>query len=203
MNEVFSNLIVKLHFTGKIETDAINLLQEYDCGNIADHSRKVAAEARRLAGRCGANEQQAVIAGYLHDIGGIIPDAEKIAACNKLGIDILAAEHLVPALLHGKISRLMAAEIFNIKDPAILSAIECHSTLKANATLADMILFVADKLQWDPAHNAGFITDIKAALEVSVAAGAFAYLRYLYDNRQQLKAYHPWAFEAYRDLQGK
>ncbi|HWQ73416.1 MAG TPA: HD domain-containing protein [Desulfitobacteriaceae bacterium] len=203
MHEVFSNLIGNIKFEGTIETDAINLLNYYGCSSISEHSVKVANEARRLANRFGANEHHASIAGYLHDISGIIPDTEKIDVCNKLGIDVLAEERIVPGLLHSKISRFMAAEIFNISELAILSAIECHSTLKPNATVVDMILFIADKLQWDSIHNACFIEDVKAGLEISLEHGAFAYLQYLYNHRQKMKVYHPWASEAYTDLQMK
>jgi predicted HD superfamily hydrolase involved in NAD metabolism len=203
MHEVFSNLIGNIKFEGTIETDAISLLNHHNCRSISEHSVKVANEARRLANSFGANEHHVSIAGYLHDISGIIPDTEKIDVCNKLGIDVLAEERIVPGLLHSKISKLMAAEIFDINELDILSAIECHSTLKPNASVVDMILFIADKLQWDSIHNECFIEDVKAGLEISLEHGAFAYLQYLYNNRQQLKVYHPWAFEAYTDLQMK
>ena len=200
MREVFSNLVGNIEFAGNIETDAVHLLTCHGCNSILEHSVKVANEARRLASRFGADEQYLSIAGYLHDLGSIIPDPAKIDVCNKLGIGVLPAEQLVPGLLHSKLSKRMAAELFAIRELAILNAIECHSTLKSNPTKTDMILFVADKLQWDSSHNKGFIAAVKAGLEISLEQGAFAYLQYLYNNRQNLKVYHPWALAAYTDL---
>jgi len=33
--------------------------------------------------------------------------------------------------------------------------------------------------------------------------GAFAYLKYLHDNRKDMKVFHQWALEAYNDLLAK
>ena len=61
---------------------------------------------------------------------------------NKLYID--EAEQRYPFLLHQRISKLIAESVFNITDPNILSAIECHTTLKANPTAYDMKISIND-----------------------------------------------------------
>ncbi|SHI61351.1 HD domain-containing protein [Lutispora thermophila] len=94
----------------------------------------------------GMDEHKAFVAGCLHDLCNLFSDDKKIAICNELGISILPEEHIDPSLLHSKISKVMAAELFSVEDKEALSAIECHSTLKANADIMDMILFVADKI---------------------------------------------------------
>ncbi len=43
----------------------------------------------------------------------------------------------------------MAQEIFGVTDTLILNAVGCHTTLRAQPTTLDKVLFVADKLVWD------------------------------------------------------
>lgn len=52
-------------------------------------------------------------------------------------------------IIHQKISKEMARDIFNIMDQEILDAVGCHTTLKKNSTILDKVLFVADKIEWD------------------------------------------------------
>jgi HD superfamily phosphohydrolase YqeK len=94
----------------------------------------------------------------------------------------------------------MAAELFNIKNDKILNAIECHSTLRDGAKELDLVLFIADKLQWDISDNKDFKRDILKGLEKSLECGAFAYVKYNYDNREKLNIVHPWAVDAYNYL---
>ena len=49
-------------------------------------------------------------------------------------------------LLHQRISTIIANEKFDIKDQDILSAIECHTTLKKDANDYDKAVFLADKI---------------------------------------------------------
>jgi predicted HD superfamily hydrolase involved in NAD metabolism len=202
MNKVFSDLVNNFDFFGEVDKDAANLFARYNCNDIAEHSNKVANEAKKIAKQFGKDEKSAYIAACLHDISGVFPNSERLNICEELGIDILPEERIVPALLHSKLSKVMAEEIFGIRDESILSAIECHSTLKSNASVIDMIVFIADKIQ-NFTDNSAFIKDINEGLEKSLEMGTFAYLKYLYDNRESLKVYHPWALEAYNDMRNR
>lgn len=65
--------------TGDWENDIKSFLVQYNHLFTYEHSVRVANEARKIAKRFQVNEEQAVIAGYLHDISAIFPNNERIA----------------------------------------------------------------------------------------------------------------------------
>ncbi len=203
MYKVFSDRLVGFYSTGNIEKDSLGLLNLHKCEEVAKHSKDVAYEARRIAEKFGIDMNKAFIAGCLHDISCIFSDDEKVHMCKELGIEMLPGELVAPSLLHPKVSRAMAVEIFDICDVEILDAIECHTTLKANPGRMDMILFIADKITWDETYSKPFMEELKKGLENSLEQAAFAYLKYMYDNRHSMRFYHPWALEAYKDAGSK
>lgn len=178
-----------------------DILQEkHNRLRIAEHSLRVAQKAKILARRYGADENLAEAAGLLHDIGGIYPNDKRVEVCNILKLNVLPEEEKLPLILHQKISAVMAQQIFNIQSSEILSAIECHTTLKAGASAMDKILFVADKIEWDQDGPPPYADDIEKAVNISLELAAFTYLKYLWNNSSKLKVVHPWMKEAYEEL---
>jgi HD superfamily phosphohydrolase YqeK len=100
-------------------------------------------------------------------------------------------------IIHQKLSRILASEVFGVDDVLVLDAVECHTTLKANPTRLDKVLFVADKIAWDQDGIAPYYHKLVAALEQSLDHAVLVYLKYLWDRRHTLKVFHPWAREAY------
>lgn len=201
--KVLSDLIEGFNFCGDIEKDSYNLLIKYNCSKTAEHSLRVARKAKSLAKIYEVDENLAQISGYLHDISGIIPNKNKLDVAKALGIEILSEEEKFPMILHQKLSKIIAREIFNIEDSLVLDAISCHTTLKANATSLDMILFIADKIEWDQQDLPPYIVELEEALNTSLELGTYIYIKYLWDDRENLKVIHPWLVEAYKDLSEK
>lgn len=82
----------------------------------------------------------------------------------------------------------------------ILDAIGCHTTLRSNSTKLDRVLFVADKIEWDQKGTPLYIEELKEMLNISLEHGAFAYIKFMWDQRDSLKVVHPWLEEAYFEL---
>lgn len=103
-------------------------------------------------------------------------------------------------IVHQKLSRLMAQEIFGVTDALILDAIGCHTTLRPEPTTLDKVLFVADKLAWDQPGRPPYAHDLQAALEQSLDQATLFFLTYLWERRDSLLVIHPWLRAAVRDL---
>ena len=179
-------------------SDSDDLLRYFGQIEVAEHCTKVANEAKRLAKFFGLDEGVASTAGFLHDISNIIPQERYVEVAGEFGICVLNEEKICPVLLHQKLSKVIARDVFAIEDERVLDAIECHTTLKPYASKIDMILFIADKLSWDYTNNAEIVNGIRAGLEVSIEEGAYSYLSYMWNHRSEMRVLHPWVENAYR-----
>lgn len=96
--------------------------------------------------------------------------------------EIDPAEMAHPFLLHQRISEIMAREAFHVADDAVLSAVACHTTLKAAPSAYDMALFLADKLAWDQEGAPPFAETVRGALQVSLEEPSLRYIDYVLDH---------------------
>jgi predicted HD superfamily hydrolase involved in NAD metabolism len=182
--------------TGNIRKDVTGFLVQYDQATTAGHCSSVANKAKELAVKFSTDETKAELAGWLHNISAVIPNDERLEVARVNQIDILPEEEKLPMIIHQKLSRLIAREVFQVNDEEILSAIGCHTTLKANASRLDKVVFVADKTAWDSEGNPPYLTEILEGLEHSLDAAALVYLNYLWQQRETLPVLHSWVAEA-------
>jgi predicted HD superfamily hydrolase involved in NAD metabolism len=183
--------------TGKIENDIKAFLLKYNKEFTYKHSIRVANEARKIAKIFYEDEEKAAIAGCLHDISAIFPNEERIAVAEEFGIEILQEEREFPMIIHQKLSRVIAKEVFKVEDKEVLNAICCYTTLHKHATKMDLVLFIADKLEWDQIGTPSYLIEVKKGLEKSLEHAAFVYISYLWERKDTLKVIHPWLEEAY------
>jgi predicted HD superfamily hydrolase involved in NAD metabolism len=148
----------------------------------AAHCRAVAETSRVLAVRFGENEGIATTAALLHDISAVLPAQDMLRHAQSNGWVIDPAEAAHPFLLHQRVSADMAAQLFGVDDPAVLSAIACHTTLKAHASAQDMVLFLADKLAWDQEGVPPFYDAVFTALQGGLLQACLVYMRYVLDH---------------------
>ncbi|MDK2856197.1 MAG: hypothetical protein PWQ86_1410 [Bacillota bacterium] len=111
------------------------------------HSLGVAEAGVRLARRWGANEEQARLAGLLHDCAkGLSPDEllQWALAFGIVGNDI---ERACPDLLHGPVGALIAWKEYGVMDAAVLSAIRLHTLGGEGMNLLERIIYLADYIE--------------------------------------------------------
>jgi HD superfamily phosphohydrolase YqeK len=94
----------------------------------------------------------------------VVAPGDMLAYAMEKGWHIDEAENKYPFLLHQRISKTIAEQDFGVTDEQILSAVECHTTLKTNPSAYDMALFIADKLAWDQEGEAPFYSAVNDAL---------------------------------------
>ncbi|MBN2045524.1 MAG: bis(5'-nucleosyl)-tetraphosphatase (symmetrical) YqeK [Anaerolineales bacterium] len=184
---------------GNLPQDTFEFLKHHDCPITAAHSTEVAFTAQQLAERFDIDCQQAEAAAWLHDISAVFPNWQRAAVSSQLGIEILPEEELVPLLLHQKISAVMAAEMFGVTDSKVLAAIRCHTTLRADPSDLDLLVFAADKLAWDQRGTPPYQHEMEAALDNSLEAAVWVYQRYLWYSGK-IKMIHPWMRDSYEEL---
>jgi predicted HD superfamily hydrolase involved in NAD metabolism len=182
-------------FSGVIRTDAQALLTANGKQAVAEHCAAVAETAVALAVRFGFDGVAAETAAILHDISGVVKPSDMLAYACQSEWELDEAESKYPFLLHQRVSRAIAAEDFGICDETVLSAIECHTTLKSDPSPQDMILFLADKLSWDQAGKPPFFDAVSEALNDSLYKAAYTYIDFVISSNM-IQMPHKWLLEA-------
>ena len=99
-----------------------------------------------LARRWGANEQDALRAGLLHDVTKALSTPLQLMLCESYGVTLDAFSSRNPKTLHALTGSLVAKRIFG-ENPAVVNAIASHTTGKANMTTLEKIIYVADYME--------------------------------------------------------
>jgi predicted HD superfamily hydrolase involved in NAD metabolism len=189
-------------FTGILSKDVPAFLVHHECPNTAIHTRAVVDTTLELSARFNLDTHQAEAAAWLHDISAVFPNEQRLAVSQQLGLEILPEEEQVPLLLHQKISAVIAREIFGLNQQSVLDTIGCHTTLKANPSPLELVVFCADKLAWDQKGIPSYKAEMEAALDQSLEAAAWVYQDYLWHSGK-LKIVHPWMHSSYLELKAK
>ncbi len=117
------------------------------------HTLGVAHTAACLAMSEGIDPEKAFLAGLLHDCAKYMKDKEFIEYCDKNDIDITDVERDNPALLHSKAGAHMAQVKYGVTDTDITSAIRWHTTGHPDMSLLEAIIFTADYIEPNRAHD--------------------------------------------------
>jgi len=99
-------------------------------GDVWDHVEEVAEISRDIALRFGLDPVGLRTSALLHDISAVMSDDEMYELAKSQGLDLDPSEERYHFLLHQRISAIIARERYGVSDGDILSAIECHTTLK-------------------------------------------------------------------------
>jgi len=111
------------------------------------HSLGVAETAVFLARRFGVDEEQAKIAGLLHDCARQFRNEDLIAEAEKRLIMVGDIERQMPLLLHAYIGSRLVTEKYGVSDHAIEQAIWRHTVGGAKMTKLDKIIWFADMIE--------------------------------------------------------
>ncbi|MBC8535704.1 bis(5'-nucleosyl)-tetraphosphatase (symmetrical) YqeK [Feifania hominis] len=129
------------------QCDGIKLLEQMLSEKRFRHSLSVRDEAVRLARRYGADEQKAEIAGLYHDVTKDMGPAEQLKMCDEFGIMLNAVERSSYKLLHALTGACYTRERLGVDDEEIFGAIYYHTTGRADMTLLEKIIYMADYVE--------------------------------------------------------
>lgn len=108
------------------------------------HTVNVKNKVVELARRYGADEEKAALAALLHDSAKELPQEEMLQIFSDNAIMAKNAASRPTPVWHGIAAAILCATQWGVTDPEILSAIECHTTGKADMTLLEKIIYMAD-----------------------------------------------------------
>ena len=138
------------------------------------HSLGVAETAVFLAQRFGVNEEQAKVAGLLHDCAREFRNEDLITEAEKRLIVVGDIERQMPLLLHAYVGSRLVTEKYGVSDHAIEQAIWRHTVGGAKMTKLDKIIWFADMIE--PNRDYPGVEELRslaktAALDDMVLAG--------------------------------
>ena len=137
------------------------------------HIKGTEEEAVRLARHWGANEEYARRAAILHDCTKYLELDEHLAICAQYGVELDEMERVAPKLLHSKSGAALAKYIFG-EPEEVCRAIFWHTTGKADMTLLEKILYIADYME--PTRDFDGVEELRrlayADLDSAVVLGA-------------------------------
>lgn len=129
------------------------------------HTEGVVSTAATLAGQYGLDPGPLRLAGWIHDVAKELPDAELVALAGRGG-EIRPVERAAPYLLHGRAAILLARDVLGLADPAVISAVEFHTTGDPAMSTSDKAFYLADLIE--PSRTFAWIDQVRAL----VAAGS-------------------------------
>ena len=162
------------------------------------HSKCVMERAVEYAEIYGYDIEKARLTAICHDIAKEVPKEERIPMCEKYGVELDEIEKTQNSLIHAKLGAKIAEIEFGF-DEEMCNAIKYHTTGKANMSLLEKIIFIADCTGIDRTYD-----DAKELYEVAKVDLDKAMLQYqktiipalLSEN----KLVHPNAILAYNYL---
>ncbi len=119
-------------------------LKQYLTPERFRHTMGVAIMAEKLALHYDIDSEKAYLAGLLHDCAKNLPEEEQRALIQRNRFPIYEGELVNPHLLHGIAGSVLAEEMFQMKDPEILSAIRYHTVGKIDMSVLEKIIYLAD-----------------------------------------------------------
>ncbi|MDD6483679.1 MAG: bis(5'-nucleosyl)-tetraphosphatase (symmetrical) YqeK [Clostridiales bacterium] len=111
------------------------------------HSMGVRDEAVKLAEHYGADTEKAKIAAILHDCAKYISNEQQLKKCRELGLALDEETMSCPPVIHAPLGAYMAKTEYGVEDEEILNAIRYHTVGRANMSVLEKIIYLADMIE--------------------------------------------------------
>lgn len=167
-----------------------------------EHTLNVCRLAKELARCNGVPEEQAALAALLHDIAKEQPKQKLLQIFADNAIIAGDITQRPAPVWHGAAAAILAQNQYGVADPAILSAIRCHTTGKADMGVLDKIIYLADMASAERTYPeaAALRAHARENLNKAAVEGLGMSIAWL---KQQGKAVDADTLEAYASLRKK
>ncbi len=169
-------------------------------GKRIPHVLGTEQEAIRLAQHYGADEKKAQVAALLHDSTKRLSLEEQLSLCSHYHIPLDDLERKTLKLLHAKTGAALARDVFGV-DQEIYDAIFYHTTGKADMTLLEKILYLADYIE--PSRDFPGVDTLRSTCYEDLDKGLEMGLAMSVEDLKQMGApVHPATLEAWEWMKG-
>lgn len=163
------------------------------------HSLGVKKVSGELALHYGEEENQALLAGLLHDYGKRFTPGELLKLARENNLEVTEVEKRSPDLLHGPVGALMVKKDLGIEEGEIIEAIKYHTTGKASLGQLARLIFLADFIEENRSYPG--VREIREMafkdLEGALLKALDQTIRYVLDRGRLL---HPYSVDFRNDL---
>jgi len=174
----------------------INLIKSSLSAYRFHHSMCVADKARELAKKYGIDEEKAYVAGILHDITKEMPSDEQIKLIEENGHMLSDFEKSNHRIFHQMSGAAYVEKVLGITDKDIISGIRYHTTGRADMSIFEMIIYLADFTSADRSYPD--VDIMREKTDKSLLEGMLYSLKYtICDVVSHERTIHPDTIECY------
>lgn len=164
-----------------------------------NHSECVSECAAVLAEKYGADTEKARLAGLLHDVTKNTPRAEQLEIIEKSGEPLSRVELINPKVWHQISGAAFLKENGIISDEEILGAVRWHTTGRADMTLLEKIVYVADFISADREYRD--VNVVRRLAEISLEHAILYTSRYTVEKLVSADLpLHPATVDCYNNM---
>ncbi len=179
--------------------DYYSLAESTLSGYRFHHSKMVAKAAKELALKYGADEYKAEVAGVLHDITKEMPLNNQLQLLEDNDIMLDSVTKCNEQILHAVSGAAYCEFVLRIRDADIINAIRFHTTARADMSLLEKIVFIADFISEDRTYPD--IDLMRQEAQKSLEHGMKYALSYVIGNLvERGRCVHPDAINAYNEI---
>lgn len=128
-----------------INRDVYDTIKKLVSDNRWTHTLGVVAEAKKLAKCYGISEDQAETAAFFHDFCRNFPVDILNGFIKQIGLEDYYLNNV--ALSHGKVAAALMLRDYHIQNQDILNAVAYHTTGRADMSVLEKVIFVADAIE--------------------------------------------------------
>lgn len=131
-----------------------------------NHTLRVMQEAVEISKIFGIDEEEARIAGYLHDCAKIPNKEDLFKEVKNYNLDLTEDMKKAPQIIHGFLGAVIAKEKYNIQDEKILKAVAYHTTGRDGMNDLEKVIFLADLTE--PMRNFDGVEEIRRLSRINL-----------------------------------
>ncbi|MBQ8210012.1 MAG: bis(5'-nucleosyl)-tetraphosphatase (symmetrical) YqeK [Clostridia bacterium] len=177
----------------------VNILKERLSPYRLHHSLEVAKSAKHLAEKYGYDAEKAYLAGLLHDITKEADAEETFAMAEKYTLDMTQLERDNKKLWHAITGAGYIQNELNITDDEILTAVRYHTTGRADMSLGEKVLFIADFVSSDRSYDG--VDSMREKAEISLESAMLEGIEFTVTELvEKHSPVHPDTIGAYNDI---